>query len=309
MGAMLTSNLHDELAGRLSPAQLADVGGAASPGSLVAGGAAALPADVAAALRDAPGAAIEPVFALGVPLMLLALVATVFVERRELRRSVHERPCGAGSRPVRRARRGVPSRAACRRGGEGPMARRHGPALLAVELERLITLVRRGGGPHDADDPPLAGSQRLALSALVGGSPLRLRALAERIGTTDATASRTVDALVAFGFVRREPDPADGRGVLVVATPKAVEFVAERRPRLVGILEQGRSEMSRADRERLVSLLAELNDVLDPTIATTERPCRPGRPADAARKRVRSRSAAVRVAVPADAARPVKLAA
>ena len=96
MGAMLTSNLHDELAGRLSPAQLADVGGAASPGSLVAGGADSLPADVAAALRDALGAAIEPVFALGVPLMLLALAATVFVERRELRRSVHEGPAEPG---------------------------------------------------------------------------------------------------------------------------------------------------------------------------------------------------------------------
>ena len=96
MGAMLTSNLHDELAGRLSPSQLAHVGGAASPGSLVAGGAVSLPADVAAALRDALGAAIEPVFAIGVPLMLLALVATLFVERRELRRSVHEGPAEPG---------------------------------------------------------------------------------------------------------------------------------------------------------------------------------------------------------------------
>ena len=92
MGAMLTSNLHDELSERLSAARLADVEGAASPGSLVAGGAASLPADVAAALRGALGAALEPVFALGVPLMVVALAATVFVERRELRRSVHEGP-------------------------------------------------------------------------------------------------------------------------------------------------------------------------------------------------------------------------
>ena len=97
MGAMLTSNLHDELSERLSAAQLADVGGAASPGSLVAGGAASLPADVAAALRGALGAALEPVFALGVPLMVVALAATVFVERRELRRSVHEGPGEPGS--------------------------------------------------------------------------------------------------------------------------------------------------------------------------------------------------------------------
>ena len=37
------------------------------------------------------------------------------------------------------------------------------PARLALELERLITLVRRRGGRHDMDDPPLAGTQRLAL--------------------------------------------------------------------------------------------------------------------------------------------------
>jgi DNA-binding MarR family transcriptional regulator len=146
------------------------------------------------------------------------------------------------------------------------VTRRSDRARLAVELERLITLVRRRGGPHDVDDPPLAGTQRLALSVLVADSPLRLRALAERIGTTDATASRTVDALVALGLVRRERDPSDGRGVLVVATPKAVDLVAERRARLVATLEQGLAGMSRADRELLVSLLAELNDVLDPTV-------------------------------------------
>ena len=75
---------------------------------------------------------------------------------------------------------------------------------------------------------------------------------------------------MALGLVRREPDPADGRGVLVVATPRAVEFVAERRTRLVGILEQGLSGMTHADRELLVSLLAELNDVLDPTVHVAE---------------------------------------
>jgi EmrB/QacA subfamily drug resistance transporter len=96
MGAMLTSNLHNELSDRLTPAQLADAGGAASPGSLVAGGAASLPPAIAAALRDALGAAIQPVFAIGVPLMVLALAATFFVERRELRRSVHEAPAEPG---------------------------------------------------------------------------------------------------------------------------------------------------------------------------------------------------------------------
>jgi DNA-binding MarR family transcriptional regulator len=148
---------------------------------------------------------------------------------------------------------------------------RSDPARLAVELERLITLVRRRGGPGDAHEPALASTQRLALAIAVDRSPLRLRALAERIGPTDATASRTVDALEALGLVRREPDPADGRGVLVVATPKAVALVAERRVRLVRTLEQGLERMPRADRARLVALLSELNDVLDPHVRAEPR--------------------------------------
>jgi EmrB/QacA subfamily drug resistance transporter len=92
MGAMLTTNLQDELATRLSPAQLDELGGAASPGALVSGGAAGLSASAASALRGALGAAIQPVFALGVPLMLAALAATFFVERHELRRTVRDEP-------------------------------------------------------------------------------------------------------------------------------------------------------------------------------------------------------------------------
>jgi DNA-binding MarR family transcriptional regulator len=149
------------------------------------------------------------------------------------------------------------------------------PARLAVELERLIALVRRRGGPGDADEPALASTQRHALAIAVDGSPLRLGALAERIGTTDATASRTVDALEALGLVRREPDPADGRGVLVVATPKAVALVAERRMRLVQTLEHGLERMPRGDRARLVALLSELNDVLDPHVAPSLEARRP----------------------------------
>ena len=77
---------------------------------------------------------------------------------------------------------------------------------------------------------------------------------------------------MALELVRREPDPKDGRGVLVVATRKAVDLVAERRARLVETLEQGLAGMSRADRELLVSLLSELNDVLDPSVPAGEAP-------------------------------------
>lgn len=92
MGALLMSRLHVELAERLPASAREKLGGASSPGALVAGGAQGLPADVAATLRDALAAAMHPIFVIGLPMMAVAFVATLFIERRELRRTVHEQP-------------------------------------------------------------------------------------------------------------------------------------------------------------------------------------------------------------------------
>ncbi len=138
------------------------------------------------------------------------------------------------------------------------------PERLAEQLERLfVLLVRRRGGPAEDEEQPLTATQRLALSLLGEGSPLRLGVLAARMGTTDATASRTVDALETAGLVRRQADPGDRRGVLVTATPRGLALLAERRRRLVRTLAQGLTGMSEADQGRLVSLLAELADLLE----------------------------------------------
>lgn len=136
--------------------------------------------------------------------------------------------------------------------------------FLAEQLERLfLALVRRRGGPAEDEEQPLTATQRLALALLGQGSPVRLGALAGRMGTTDATASRTVDALEAAGLARRQPDPDDRRGVLVTATAQGLALLAERRRRLVRILAQGLAGMSEADQGRLVALLGELADLLE----------------------------------------------
>jgi hypothetical protein len=77
MGALLTARLH----------------GGPSAGDLLAGGTGA----ETVAHRDAPAAAMHGVFAAGVPLVALAFVATLFVEARELRRTVHRPPERAGA--------------------------------------------------------------------------------------------------------------------------------------------------------------------------------------------------------------------
>ena len=64
---------------------------------------------------------------------------------------------------------------------------------------------------------PTQGQVLALLRANSGG--LRLRALAEQLGVTAATASDSVAALHRKGMVAKEPTARDGRGVVVVLTP------------------------------------------------------------------------------------------
>ncbi|MBA2357338.1 MAG: MarR family transcriptional regulator [Actinobacteria bacterium] len=137
---------------------------------------------------------------------------------------------------------------------------------LAEQIERLfLLLLRQRAESSDAEQPALTATQRLALAILASGPPLRLGLLAESMATTNATASRTVDALERLGLATREADPLDRRGVVVTATQPAKRLVAERRRRLRRSVERGLGALSAEDQERLVGLLARLNDVLGAT--------------------------------------------
>ena len=139
-----------------------------------------------------------------------------------------------------------------------PAARASDASALVDAFERLTAgvLRRRGVGPD-----PLPPTQGVAL-VILAEEPLRLRALAERIGTTDATASRTVDALAAAGLVRKETAPDDGRGVVVRVTPAGMKRLEERRSRFAAALEEGLADLAPDDRERLVRLLGDVADSL-----------------------------------------------
>jgi DNA-binding MarR family transcriptional regulator len=135
-------------------------------------------------------------------------------------------------------------------------------ALAGAVEQLLTTLVRRRRVLGDAEPSPLSTFQGVALGELVDGGPLRLRALADALRTTDATASRTVDVLVGHGLADRRTDPDDGRGVLVEATAAGREAVRERRLRLALLLESLVAEMSPSEGRHLTDLLDELHLVL-----------------------------------------------
>jgi DNA-binding MarR family transcriptional regulator len=134
---------------------------------------------------------------------------------------------------------------------------------LAEAVEQLVTaLVRQPRMPGDAGPGELSTFQGILLATLVDGGPQRLGVLAATLGTTDATASRNVDALVRLGLVQRSPDDADGRGIVVDATSSGLATVHARRARLEALVARLVDRLGPEDGARFAGLLRELSGLL-----------------------------------------------
>jgi DNA-binding MarR family transcriptional regulator len=134
---------------------------------------------------------------------------------------------------------------------------------LAEAVERLIAVIIRQRSAIPGPQPrQLTTTQALALLTLADEGPLRLGALADRIATTDATASRAVDVLEAAAFVHRVPDPLDGRGVSVELTPGGADEVRRRRKRMAAMVAELLKGLPPAEQRRFVTLLDGLNELL-----------------------------------------------
>jgi DNA-binding MarR family transcriptional regulator len=123
---------------------------------------------------------------------------------------------------------------------------------LAAELNSVaIHLVRRlRRADRSLGVPP---GRLSALSVLVFGGPRRLRELAEAEQVAGPTMSKIVAGLERSGLVSRDADPADGRAVVLSATPA------------------GRRLMERGRRQRVDRLVAELQQLPPADLATLRR--------------------------------------
>lgn len=145
-------------------------------------------------------------------------------------------------------------------------------ARLAEAVERLIGVIIRQRGAIPGPEPrQLTTTQALALLTIADEGPLRLGVLADRIATTDATASRTVDVLESVGFVVRVPDALDRRGVTVEPTPAGRREVRRRRQRMAAMVAELLKGLPPDEQRRFVDLLDDLNDLL---IAAEREPAR-----------------------------------
>lgn len=104
----------------------------------------------------------------------------------------------------------------------------NGPSLSAVEaweaLFRVqVALLRRFKRNFKGAEISLGEYDVLYNLRLFPGNRLRLHELNEHILLSQPSLSRLIARMVAAGLVRRERDPVDGRGTLVVMTEHGAE--------------------------------------------------------------------------------------
>lgn len=159
-----------------------------------------------------------------------------------------------------------------RRGATPPTVdRAHDPADLAARLASLGTLLQRVQGQQDTDAEGLTRARLSALAVLVLGGARRLGDLAVAERVRPPTMSRLVDAMEADGWVVREPDPADGRSVIVRATPAGETHLEMARARQLAPLVAAIAELDSTERETLEAG----TDVLERLLRNSGRPGEP----------------------------------
>ena len=132
-------------------------------------------------------------------------------------------------------------------------------ARLYLAIGRLSRLLRRTGSPG------LGPGAVSALATLARCGPMRLGDLAAKEGVAPPTLSRIVAALVEARYVRREPDPQDGRAWLATPTPEGVTMVSGVRSARVRELRRRIEELAPEHRDALVNALPALEELVGET--------------------------------------------
>ena len=147
-----------------------------------------------------------------------------------------------------------------------PMTTKHRPAEDSQDVAELCDALFgfiRAFGLHRTDETPcgvpMSVSEAQAMTLLLEG-PATPSQLADRLALARSTVIRLLERLDTEGWIRRRPDPADGRSTQVVLTARghrtADRVLAARHARLSGLMAKI-DEPDRADIVWALRLLAE----------------------------------------------------
>ena len=140
------------------------------------------------------------------------------------------------------------------------------PPALAAELRLVIgQLLRRLRAEREGDRlGGLTLSQMAVLGWLDRDGPAGISALATAERVRPQSMAATVAALGTAGLVRRSPDPADGRRVIIELTPTGTDAIrADRRRREDWLAEAIGGELTARDRETLARAVGLLTRIVE----------------------------------------------
>ena len=132
---------------------------------------------------------------------------------------------------------------------------------LLMDISRLIRNLTRVTGAAE-EGPPMTATQRLALFELGDAGPLRVNDLADRMGVSPPTASRSVDALHELGLVERVPDPRDRRALSIDLTATGKELLEERKAKAEIAFAPAVAALSDSERATLSKLLRRMTEAV-----------------------------------------------
>jgi DNA-binding MarR family transcriptional regulator len=150
-------------------------------------------------------------------------------------------------------------------------------AECAVQLvraaEAFLALANRALARHD-----LSATGRQVLAVLEGaGQPLPAGEIAARVLVTTASMTAVLDTLERRGLLRRAPDPADRRRVLVDLTGEGHELVDAFLPEMAALQATVCAPLGEDEREQLIGLLGALEErarTVDPQAVVRQAPVR-----------------------------------
>ncbi|NUH35990.1 MarR family transcriptional regulator [Streptomyces samsunensis] len=130
---------------------------------------------------------------------------------------------------------------------------------LRIAIQDLLPALRGARGEHG----DLTPSRQAALGALATQGPMRISALATRLGIALPTTSRMVDLLDASGWIERTPDPEDRRASLIALTDPGRELLRTVRREAATRLAARIEKLSPEERRTLYAALPALESLAD----------------------------------------------
>ncbi|WP_067674833.1 MarR family winged helix-turn-helix transcriptional regulator [Nocardia miyunensis] len=126
-----------------------------------------------------------------------------------------------------------------------------------LAVGRITRLLRRAG------DTSLSPGSAAALGTLVRCGPMRLGDLAAAERVTAPTMSRIVTQLEKGGYIRRAPDPIDGRAHVLSATAPAQDMVNGITSARIQRFAEALDKLPDDERRILATTLTRVVDLLD----------------------------------------------